>query len=237
MTLLRGPGSPTGYPIVTHALVFLNVVGFYWEASFGQNLEHGIIPYVIIPARYANPAIAVPHFGAFTSLLSAFLPFLSWMFVHAGWIHLYGNLYALQIFAAKVEDRLGEGRFLSFYLAGGIASGIVHVIANPNSLLPTLGASGAIAAVMGAYLRLFPTSSIRAPLPPLLFIGPKFDLPAWVYVAWWLLLQLCTGVGSVFENTEAIGGVAWWAHIGGFAFGLFVCPYFAARAVEPARAR
>src|SRR5262249_12977113 len=114
-------------------------------------------------------------------------------------------------------------------------AGIAHVLANPTSLLPSLGASGAIAAVMGAYLRLFPTTSIRAPLPPLLFIGPKFDLPAWVYLAWWLLLQFCSGVASI-GGAKVFGGVAWWAHIGGFAFGLFVCPFFVARAIDP-RAR
>jgi membrane associated rhomboid family serine protease len=144
------------------------------------------------------------------------------MFLHGGWMHLIGNMWTLWIFGDDVEDRLGHVRFLLFYLAGGLAAGLVHVATNGDSVVPTLGASGAIAAVMGAYFRFFPHARIEAIIPPF-FFGPTIVLPAVVFLGFWFLLQFFNGAFSLARSGTQFGGIAWWAHVGGFAFGLVVC--------------
>src|SRR5512138_3310572 len=144
------------------------------------------------------------------------------MFLHGGWIHLLGNLWTLWIFGDNVEDRLGRSRYLGLYLAGGIAAALLHIFTNAGSPVPTIGASGAIAAVMGAYFRFYPFARVETLIPPF-FFGPTFVLPAILFLGWWFLLQFFNGTLSLGARAHSFSGVAWWAHVGGFAFGFAVC--------------
>jgi membrane associated rhomboid family serine protease len=136
------------------------------------------------------------------------------MFWHGGWLHLLGNMLYRWIFGDNVEDRLGHFRYLVFYLLSGMAAGVTQVILNPTSNLPTIGASGAIAGVLGAYLVTFPRSRVLTFFPPIWF----FQLPAFAYLVFWFLMQLLEGVGSLGAPADT-GGVAVWAHVGGFVAG------------------
>ena len=149
-------------------------------------------------------------------------------------MHLLGNVWILWIFGDNVEDRLGKARFLGLYLASGLAAALVHIYTNPGSTVPTIGASGAIAGVMGAYFRFFPFARIETLIPPF-FLGPFFELPAMLFLGWWFLLQFFNGSLSLLGGTGSFSGVAWWAHVGGFAFGLGVCLLAARRPTVPPR--
>jgi len=222
MIPLRDSTRSGTYPFVTKAIIFINVVVFLWELSLGRRLSEAFLHYAIIPARYTHADTAAEIFGAFGNPLAAALPFASSMFLHGGWLHLIGNMWTLWIFGDNVEGRLGHGRYLTFYLAGGLAASLVHIITNPGSGLPTVGASGAIAAVMGAYFRFFPRAQIEAVIPPF-FFGPTFVLPAVLFLGYWFILQFFHGAMSLSVGQRGFGGVAWWAHVGGFVFGLLIC--------------
>ncbi len=209
------------FPVVTLGIIVLNVVVFLHELKLGRHLQDFIIQYAIVPARYTTPDVA----QRFT-LTQQIIPFFSSMFLHGGWLHLIGNLWALWIFGDNVEDRLGKVRYAGLYLAGGVVAALVHILVNRDSTLPTLGASGAIAAVMGAYFRFYPYARVDTLIPPF-FLGPTFSLPAVMFLGWWFLLQFFNGALSLGAR-GSFGGVAWWAHVGGFAFGLLVC-LFASR--------
>jgi len=235
MIPLRDSTRSQTYPLVTKAVIFLNVVAFLWELSLGRELPRAFLQLAIIPARYTHPEAAAEIFGSFGSPLAALLPFASSMFLHGGWLHLIGNMWILWIFGDNVEDRLGHARYLLFYLAGGLAASLVHIFSNQASGVPTIGASGAIAAVMGAYFRFFPHARVEAVIPPF-FFGPTFVLPAVVFLGWWFLLQFFNGAMSLSVGQRGFGGVAWWAHVGGFAFGLVIC-LFAQRRQPSTRPR
>ena len=222
MIPLRDSTHSETYPFVTKTIIWLNVAVFLWELSLGRQLPQAFVHYAVIPARYVHPNEAADYFGAFGGPFAALLPFATSMFLHGGWMHLIGNMWTLWIFGDDVEDRLGHVRFLLFYLAGGLAAGLVHVATNGASVVPTLGASGAIAAVMGAYFRFFPHARIEAIIPPF-FFGPTIVLPAVVFLGFWFLLQFFNGAFSLAHSGTQFGGIAWWAHVGGFAFGLVVC--------------
>jgi hypothetical protein len=232
MIPLRDSTRSHTFPFVTKVIIVLNILAFLWELSLGQNLSRALQHYAMIPVRYTQPEAAAVIFGPFGNSLAALLPFASSMFLHGGWLHLLGNIWTLWIFGDNVEDRLGHARFLAFYLAGGLAASLVHIFTNPSSGIPTIGASGAIAAVMGAYFRFFPRARIEAVIPPF-FFGPILVLPAVLFLGWWFLLQFLNGAMSLSVGQRGFGGVAWWAHVGGFAFGLLIC--LAARRREPTR--
>jgi membrane associated rhomboid family serine protease len=204
------------FPVVTLAIILLNGVVFLHELKLGRHLGSFMMEFAIIPARYTNAEIA-QQFSAHSRIL----PFFSSMFLHGGWLHLIGNMWALWIFGDNVEDRLGRMRYLGLYLSGGVAASCLHVLTNLNSELPTVGASGAIACVMGSYFRFYPFARVETLIPPFL-LGPTFALPALVFLGWWFLLQFFNGALSLGAR-EIVGGVAWWAHVGGFLFGLIVC--------------
>ncbi|MGA4644378.1 rhomboid family intramembrane serine protease [Limisphaera sp. 4302-co] len=205
------------YPIVTRLLIALNAVAFLWELSLGHHLGDFLLLYGVVPVRYTIPEIA-----RLFDWQEQLLPFLTSMFLHGGWTHLIGNMWTLWVFGDNVEDRLGHLRFLWFYLAGGVAAALLHVYTNATSPVPTIGASGAIAAVMGAYFRLFPRARVEMMIPPF-FLGPYFVVPAVIFLGWWFILQFFNGTLSLLSNPEAAGGIAWWAHIGGFVFGALLC--------------
>ncbi|MEO0471266.1 MAG: rhomboid family intramembrane serine protease, partial [Bacteroidota bacterium] len=165
------------------------------------------------------------------STLALYLPFLTNMFLHGGWLHLIGNIWTLYIFGDNVEDRMGRFAYLAFYLICGLAASWTHIYFNWGADIPAIGASGAISGVMGAYLFLCPKSRIQM-LLPIFYIPFFFKIPAWVYLGYWFLLQLFNGTAEL-SSTEATGGVAFWAHIGGFVAGLALFFFFRRKKYEP----
>ena len=221
MLPLRDDIPSRTFPGVTVVIIMLNVLAFLNELRLGEYLEDFIRNYALVPIRYTDGEVAA-HF----SLFEQATPFVTSMFLHGGWLHLIGNMWTLWIFGDNVEDRLGHGRYLGLYLLGGFAAGAVHIFTNANSDIPTLGASGAVAAVMGSYFRFYPHARVEMVIPPL-FFGPIFEVPAVIFLGWWALLQFFNGSLSLAGPQEA-SGVAWWAHVGGFAFGMVVS-FFASR--------
>lgn len=190
-------------PFVTIALIVLNSLVFLFEVSLPDPVLEGFFRlYGVVPA----------DFTVMTALTS--------MFLHGGWLHFLGNMLYLWIFGDNVEDQLGHGRFLLFYLICGVAAALAHVFMNPDSLAPTIGASGAIAGVMGAYFVLYPHSRILA-LLPLFVYWEVIEVPAIFFLGIWFVMQFFSGVGSIAMRAPASsGGVAFWAHVAGFLAGV-----------------
>lgn len=196
-------------PIVNYALIALNILVFILQWLSGGQSEALTYEFALIPTQFlAAPANPANILDIFTS-----------MFMHAGFLHLAGNMLYLWIFGDNVEDRLGSIRYLLFYLGGGVVASLTHVFTNPNSSLPTVGASGAIAAVLGAYLVLYPRSRILTFIPIGYFMRLKL-VPAAIVLGVWFVLQLFNGVLSLGQAD--VGGTAFWAHIGGFVAGLLM---------------
>lgn len=190
-------------PGVTLGIIGLNVLVWLFQLTLSERTANAfLVTFAVVPAYFSLPDV-------FTS-----------MFVHAGIAHLAGNLLFLWIFGDNVEDRLGHGRFAVFYLACGFAAAFAQTALNPNSLVPMVGASGAIAGVMGAYLVLYPHSRILMlfPFPPILF-----ELPAVFFLGLWFFMQFLNGIGTLpFFQPELSGGVAFWAHVAGFVCGVLL---------------
>jgi membrane associated rhomboid family serine protease len=216
MIPIRDQNQSKSYPVVTQGIIGLNVLVFLYQMMQGENIERFIFTYGLVPARFSMPETAHIPFGeqAFT--------LLSFMFLHGGFFHLLGNMWSLYIFGDNVEDRMGSTRFLLFYLLCGWASGFAHLWSNWTSTVPTIGASGAIAGVMGAYLILFPKARIIT-LIPIFFIPYFIEIPAVVFLGIWFLFQFFY---AALPGPEGGGGIAWWAHIGGFVFGMIAVKLF-----------
>lgn len=214
MLPLRDDIPSRTYPVATVTIIVLNVLVFLCELLLGSRLEDLLFDWAIVPLRYTDSDVA----GKFT-LTEQAAPFLSSMFLHGGWLHLFGNMWTLWIFGDNVEDRLGRKRYVGLYLVSGFAAGLLHIVTNPQSGVPTIGASGAVAGVMGAYFRFFPHARVETVIPPF-FFGPVFVLPALIFLGWWLLLQFFNGTMSLLAGPGDFGGVAWWAHVGGFLIGM-----------------
>jgi membrane associated rhomboid family serine protease len=207
MIPLRDTMRPHSVPFVTYALLIANVAVFLHEVSLGPALEAFLFTYGLIPRDFA-----------FVSLFTS-------MFLHAGWMHLLGNMLYLHIFGDNVEDRMGHARFLGMYLLAGVVAGLAQVMINSSSAIPMVGASGAIAGVTGAYMLFFPRARIVTLVPVFVFVQ-IMEVPAVFFLFIWFAYQLMLGVGSL--GSEAMGGVAFWAHIGGFVAGMLVGPLLAA---------
>jgi membrane associated rhomboid family serine protease len=204
-------------PITTWFLIASNVFVFLLELSMSPyRIERFFYLFGIVPARYTHP-----EWAAWVGFpVDNYWPFLTSMFIHSSGLHILGNMWTLWIFGDNVEDRMGPMRFLCFYLLCGIAAGIVHSLTNPDSRIPAVGASGAIAGVLGAYFFLFPYARIILLIP--VFIFPFFfELPAVIYVGFWFLSQVFSGTLALASPDE-VGGVAWWAHVGGFTAGIIL---------------
>jgi len=215
-------------PLVTRALILLNAVVFFFELTLSPHeLERVFYLFGIVPARFTHPAWAA--WVGFP--MDDYWPLLTHQFLHGGWLHLLGNMWTLWIFGDNVEDRMGHARFAIFYLLCGMAAGLVQMWSAPDSTVPAIGASGAIAGVLAAYLLWFPRSRLIM-LLPVFFLPFFFELPAVLYLLWWFLIQLFSGTFSLLAPDEG-GGIAWWAHIGGFATGAILCWFFR----RPRRAR
>jgi membrane associated rhomboid family serine protease len=191
-------------PYVTISLIVLNTLVFLYEVTLDPfSLNNLIAVYGVVPGSL-QPAALVTS-----------------MFLHGGWLHLIGNMWFLWIFGDNVEDILGHGKYLLFYLLCGVAAGLVHIAFNSGSQLPTVGASGAIAGVMGAYMIKFPRSRVVT-LVPIFFFLTTIEIPAIVILAYWFAIQFFSGVGSVGYSHLSQGGVAWFAHVGGFLAGILM---------------
>jgi membrane associated rhomboid family serine protease len=206
------------FPIVNWLLIGLNGLVFYYELTLGEEgLQRFILTWGLIPARFTtNPA-------------EAWITILSSMFIHGGWFHILSNMWILAIFGDNIEDRLGRWRYLFFYLLSGTAAAFLQTYIMLGSVMPIVGASGAIAGVLGAYLLLFPRARI-ASLVPILFIFTLVEVPAAIFLGFWFVSQLFSGWLSL-QGAET-SGIAWWAHIGGFIFGLLAINLFARRRVR-----
>lgn len=208
-------------PLVTFGLILTNAVVFIIELSLPPDLLTELFHiFGMVPARFTDPA-----WGQQVGYsVNCCWPFLTCMFLHGGWLHLISNMWTLWIFGDNVEDRMGHARFLLFYLCCGFVSSLVHLLTNFDSTVPTIGASGAIAGVLGAYFLLFPFSRVIV-LVPLFFWPLFFAVPASLYLGLWFLMQFVSGTLSL-AAPEAGGEIAWWAHVGGFAVGMFLYRFF-----------
>jgi membrane associated rhomboid family serine protease len=211
-------------PVVTVLLILANAAAFVYELLLGARLEGFLMSAAFVPARMFAPG--APDLQLDNALLS--------MFLHGGWAHIGGNMLFLWIFGDNVEDRLGHLRFLAFYLLCGYAATYAHAFASPQSALPAVGASGAIAGVLGAYLFLYP----RARVVTLVILGFYVDyvaIPAFLYLPIWFLLQVVSGFAAISQTTGETGGVAWFAHIGGFVAGPLLLLLLGGRRRPPVR--
>jgi membrane associated rhomboid family serine protease len=199
--------------VVTASLIGVNTIIFLYQATLSPNeLNHLVSQWGIVPDRIQQNLPSL-----FTS-----------MFLHGGWMHLIGNMLYLWVFGRNIEDLIGGGRFLTLYLLCGLVAAVVHVIFNPYSRMPTIGASGAIAGIMGAYLVKFPRARIVT-LVPIFFFFTTVELPAAILLVFWFAIQFFSGFGSLAENDYSGGGTAWFAHIGGFIAGMLLIRLFPPR--------
>lgn len=207
------------FPIFTILIILVNIVVFLYEISLdGKGLESFFLTYGVVPFSLMEA------FGQGLLDPMAVFPLLSSMFLHGGIFHLGGNMLYLWVFGDNIEDKLGHGRFLAFYLLCGLAATLLHIVIDPTSTVPTVGASGAISGVLGAYLLMFPKARVVTVIPIFFFLQVA-ELPALIVLGFWFVIQFFNGIASLGYETAGMGGVAWWAHIGGFIAGLlFVIP-------------
>ncbi len=212
MIPIRDTTVSRSVPVVTRAIMGINVLVFLAQWQMGPDaLTRFVYLYGLVPAKFT-----VPEISAWFSLSGRLFTFLSYMFIHGGFWHLVGNMWFLHLFGDNVEDHLGAPAFMGFYITGGIASALFHFMLNPLSNVPTIGASGAIAAVMGAYFILYPRARILT-LIPIIIIPWFVEIPAFLFLGIWFIMQFFNATGS--SGGE---GVAWWAHVGGFVAGIFM---------------
>ena len=201
------------FPIVTIVLILASTVIFFYELQLGPSIRDLFQNAGVVPQYFTNTGQDLLAPKKWSTLIT-------YMFLHGGWLHILGNMWMLWIFGDNVEDRLGRLRFLIFYLATGIASALVHIYFNPSSTTPTVGASGAIAGVMGAYLLLYPKARVVTVVPVFIFLH-IIKLPAFIFLGIWFAMQFLMGTASQAMQGSG-GGIAWWAHIGGFVAGAFL---------------
>ena len=202
MIQLRDSQPSQSAPLVTVSLIVVNVFVFLYQLSLEPfSLNHFVAAWGVVPDRLRLSSL-------FTS-----------MFLHGGWLHLIGNMWFLWIYGDNVEDILGRPKYILFYLGCGLAAALTHIAFNTGSRIPTIGASGAIAGVMGAYMVKFPRARIVTLVPLVVFLT-TVELPAYVILLYWFVIQFFSGVGAVAYSHLSQGGVAWFAHIGGFVAGV-----------------
>lgn len=212
---LRDSTPSDHFPWVTVFLIIINSFIFFYETTLGQDgLNQFAYVFGLVPAYYTN--YKVPLIG--------YLPFFTSMFIHGGLLHLVGNMWVLWLFGDNVEDKMGPWRFLGFYLLSGVLAAITYYVFNLNSQVPVIGASGAVAGVMGAYFLMFRKAKV------LTYIFPVFllNLPAWIFLGFWALSQLYAGTAGLL-SASGQQDVAFWAHVGGFVVGMIMYKGFLRR--------
>jgi len=223
MIPLRDDQPTFSTPFVNYFLIVLNVLVFMWELSVshralaGFMFEFGVVPHhvlAVLSGHSPDPAA------------TAIVPLFASMFLHASFLHVAGNMLFLWIFGDNVEDHLGHFTYLVFYLLSGVAAGVTHILLNQASRVPSVGASGAIAGVMGAYFILYPRARVLVWFPPIFF----FHVPAWLMLGYWFVMNFLSGTATaVAETSQTSGGVAFWAHVGGFVAGVIMINVFPER--------
>ncbi|MBF0199807.1 MAG: rhomboid family intramembrane serine protease [Desulfamplus sp.] len=209
MIPIRDTVSSKNIPVVTYMIIGINAVVFLSQITMGPDLDPFIYIYGFVPAKFT-----VPQVSAYFSFTDALFSIISYMFLHGGLWHFLGNMWFLYIFGDNVEDHLGSLRFAAFYLLCGAASALLHFSLNHLSVIPTIGASGAVAGVMGAYFLLYPGARILT-LIPIIIIPWFIEIPAFLFLGIWFIMQFYNATGS-----SGASGIAWWAHVGGFIAGM-----------------
>jgi len=226
---LRDTVRAYSFPIINILLILINALIFFFENGLPAPVFNRLIlTFGIVPARLhlTSPQMLIDNPEPLITLLTH-------MFLHSGWLHFLSNIWILFIFGDGVEDRMGSGRYLLFYLASGLVAGLLQAIVTPTSRIPAIGASGAIAGVLGAYFVLYPRARVVTFIP--IFIIPWLvEIPALIYLGFWFITQIFSGLSSLSLSQAAnTSGVAWWAHTGGFLFGLLFYRQFTP-AIHPA---
>ena len=207
-------------PYVTYFILALNVVVFLFELSVGAQSHRALnslmYQFGVVPVHFERALAGtypVPLPGLFLTILTS-------MFLHGGWLHIIGNMWFLWIFGDNIEDHVGHFPYLLFYLISGFAASVAHILLNAGSNVPSVGASGAIAGVMGAYFVLYPKARVLT-LVPLIIFFTFWWLPAWIFLGFWFVLQFLSGTAtSIADTSQTSGGIAFWAHVGGFVAGI-----------------
>ena len=217
MIPLKDMSPRRSVPLMTILLIIANVLVFFYQIGLTPRAGDAfIMTYGLVPAKIQMALAGTPH----VTIGDALVPLLTCMFLHGGWLHILGNMWFLWIFGGNVEDRLGPLTFLLFYLVCGIASGITQAVFSWGSHIPSVGASGAISGVLGAYIVFFPYARILTLVPLFIFFFTA-RIPAMIFIGLWFVVQFLSGVGTLgATGAAASGGVAWWAHIGGFVLGV-----------------
>ena len=216
MIPLRDDQPAFGTPAVNYFLIAFNTLIFLFQQTLSnRGLRDLIAQFALIPDH-----VAVALSGHGGGIVPAIFPMFTSMFLHGGWMHLIGNMWVLWIFGDNIEDQLGHFQYLVFYLTCGVGAAALHVLLNWGSPIPTVGASGAIAGVMGAFLLLYPRARVTTFLPPFFL----FPLPAWVVLGYWIVVQFFSGAATslVYARQGGSGGIAFWAHVGGFVVGMIL---------------
>lgn len=230
MIPLRDDQPRFSTPYVTYFIVALNALVFLFELSVGMQshraLNSLIDAFGVVPSHVTGALAGRTDL----TLMAAFVPLLTSMFLHGSWLHIIGNMWVLWIFGDNIEDYLGHFTYLVFYLICGFAASIAHILLNLRSPVPSVGASGAIAGVMGAYFLLYPKARVLT-LVPLIIFFTFWWLPAWIVLGYWFVVQFLSGASTAIAySNQTSGGVAFWAHVGGFAAGLILIKLFPERA-------
>ncbi|HYG98432.1 MAG TPA: rhomboid family intramembrane serine protease [Terriglobales bacterium] len=237
MIPIRDDAPRFSTPYITYVLLALNIVVFLFELTFAgpqRNalmFEFGFLP-VKITALFSGVDTVLLQGGVMVPVTAqtALVPVFTSIFMHASWLHLIFNMWALWIFGDNIEDYLGHFWYLVFYLMSGLAAAALHTILNPVSAIPSVGASGAIAGIMGAYIVLYPTAQVTTLLPIFVFFT-FIHLPAWLVLGYWFIVQFLSGTATsiAYSNQTSGGGVAFWAHVGGFVAGIALIKLFPRR--------
>ena len=214
---------------MNYFIIGLNVIAFLFELSIGSNNPRALNAFIdefgVVPSYFTHALEGNAH----ASLAAGLLSILTSMFLHGSWLHIIGNMWALYIFGDNIEDRLGHGTYLAFYLICGFAASFTHILLNLGSNVPSVGASGAIAGVMGAYFVLYPRSRVLTIVPLIVFFT-FWWLPAWIVLGYWFIVQFFSGAAtSIAYTNQSTGGVAFWAHVGGFVAGILLIKIFPQR--------
>jgi membrane associated rhomboid family serine protease len=217
MIPLRDTIRSRTFPVVTVVIIIVNILIFLYEASLPETELRALVQGLgVVPERDLTALLYHPFNPA------TYIPFISAMFLHGGWLHVFGNMLYLWVFGDNIEDLMGRMRFLLFYLLTGFAGSVAHIIANPGASVPTIGASGAVAGILGAYFISFPRARVLA-LLPLIIIFTLVEVPAVFFLVLWFGLQLLSGLTALAVQGDT---VAWWAHIGGFVSGFVLIRFF-----------
>lgn len=210
-------------PVITYCLIAVNVLVFLWEQTLSvADLQEQFLNLSVVPANVLADPFA----------LDTFLDFMRSMFFHGGWAHLLGNMLYLWLFGDNLEDRMGVALYLLFYFMGGFTASFAQIMIDPNSPIPLIGASGAIAGVLGGYLIMFPGVRVRG-IIPLGWFSRWAEWPAWAVLGLWFVIQLFNGAVSLGARTGSMGGVAFFAHVGGFITGLILTWIFMKLVPQP----